>query len=125
MKNNPTSLATKTIPKHTVLLIPEDAWATLYESIVLDTQSAGVDRPLREELKKALAEVRTITTEVTALLTVAEEVPRCAFIRSGDGELKYHVVGDERMGKLDAALRFFRSPFKMLGGHRCYRKQLL
>ena len=123
MKANPTQTTTKPAQKCTVLLIPDDAWDTLYQSLALDTESAGVDSQLREELKKALAQVRTITGPVATLLNVAEEVPRCAFIRNGD--MKYHVIGDERMSKLDAALRFFRSPFKLHGGHRLYRKKLL
>ena len=123
MISNPTTTATKPASKCTVLLIPDDAWSTLHQSLVLDTQSAGVDRPLREQLKAALAQVRPITEPVAALLDIAEEVPRCAFIRNGD--MKYHVIGDERLNKLDAALRFFRSPFKLHGGRRLYRKQLL
>jgi len=109
--------------KNIVLVIPIDAWNTLYQSLVLDTESAGVDRQLREQLKAALAQVQTVTEPVTALLDVSEEVPRCAFIRNGD--LRYHVLGDERIKRLKLALRFFRSSFEINGGKRQYRKQLV
>ena len=109
--------------KNTILLIPADAWDTLHQSLVLDTESAGVDRPLREQLKAALAQVQNLTEPVTALLNVSEEIPRCAFIRNDD--IKHHVIGDERMERLKLALRFFRSSFEINGGHRCYRKQLV
>ena len=109
--------------KNIVLLVPEDAWDTLHQSLVLDTQSAGVDRPLREELKAALAQVQTITEPVAALLDEAEMVPRTAHLLTGAGTA--HVIGEERIGKLNRALCFFRSPFKLHGGRRLYKRQLV
>jgi len=123
MLSNPTPLATKTAPKCVVLVIPSDAWNTLNETLEVDSESSAFDPVLRHAIKAALTQVQPITAQVSALLDVAEEVPRCAFIRGGD--LRYHVIGDERIERLKQALRFFRSHFEILGGRRQYRKQLV
>ena len=60
---------------------------------------------------------------MTALLDIAEEVPRCAHLTTGAGTA--HIIGDERIGKLKLALRFFRSHFEINGGRRQYRRQLV
>ena len=109
--------------KNTVLLIPSDAWETLHETLTLDAQSAACDPALRQTIKQALEQVRPITDQVSGLLDVAEEVPRCAHLLTGAGDA--HVIGAERMGKLNRALRFFRSTFVINGGQRQYRKQLV
>lgn len=107
----------------TVLLIPNEAWETLHETLQMDTQSSAFDPDLRREIKQALDQVRPITAEVSTLLDVVEEVPRCAHLTTGAGVA--HVVGDERMGKLKQALGFFRSTFQLNGGRRCYKKRLV
>ena len=123
MKNNPTPLATKTAPKCTVLLVPDDAWDVLRETLEVDSESSAFDPDLRHAIKAALDQVQTITGPVTALLDVVEEVPRCARLTTDDGMA--HIIGDERIEKLRRSLRFFRSSFEINGGRRCYRKQLV
>jgi hypothetical protein len=123
VNSNRTTTPTKTTKKQTVLLVPADAWDTLHQSLVLDTESCAIDPDLRREIAKALDQVRHITSEVTALLDVAEEVPRCARLTTDAGMA--HIIGDERIERLKQALRFFRSHFEINGGRRHYRKQLL
>ena len=104
---------------YTVLLVPTAAWSTLQETLQMDTRSGAFDPNLRKEISKALNQVQPITGQLSALLDVAEEVPRCATVGSA------HVVGEERMTRLEKALRFFRSTFRMNGGKRCYQKNLV
>ena len=123
MLSNPTPLATKTAPKCVVLLVPTDAWDTLNETLEVDSESSAFDPVLRHAIKAALTQVQPITAQVSALLDVAEEVPRCARLTTGAGMA--HIIGDERIEKLRRSLRFFRSHFEILGGRRQYRKQLV
>jgi hypothetical protein len=104
---------------YTVLLVPTAAWSTLQETLEMDTQSSSFDSALRKEIRNALDQVKPITAPLATLLDVAEEVPRCARVGSA------HVIGEKRMGRLEKALRFFRSPFEMLGGRRQYKKNMV
>jgi len=109
--------------KNLVLLVPPKAWETIRETLELDARSGSFDPALRQEIKQALGAVRPVTAEISVLLDVAEELPRCAHVTTGAG--KAHVVGDDRMSQLKQVLRYFRSPFKLLGGRRQYRKHLV
>ena len=123
MISNHTPTAAKTTPKCTVLLVPDSAWATLNDTLQVDSESSAIDPLLRQEIKAALAQVKPITGPIISLLDVAEEVPRCAHLLTGAGTA--HIIGDERIGKLKLALRYFRSSFEIDGGRRQYRKQLV
>ena len=107
---------------YTVLLISSEAWATLHE--VLVTHSSALAPDLREIISKALDEVQPITAQVGILLDVTEEVPRCAHLNN-PAVGAVHVIGEDRMTRLQRALRFFRSPYQMLGGKRQYKKRLV
>ena len=109
---------------HLLLMIPEDQWDVLQQSLILDSQSAGIDRQLRESIKKALDYIRPIGSPVAALLDEAEMISRAATIHPG-GDIVAHVHGDERINALKKAIKFFRSPFEMLGGKRVYKKKLV
>lgn len=97
----------------TVLLVPNEAWATLHETLQMDSRSSAFDTNLRQEISQALSQVQPITHQVNALLNVAEELPRCNTVRVG--RISAHVLGAQRMSRLKKALRFFRSTFHLKG----------
>ena len=115
--------STKSATQCTVLLLPTAAWATLAETLDLDSRSSAFDPALRQKIQTALDQVQPVTAQVGALLDVAEEVPRCGHLTTGAGQA--YVIGEDRLNRLNRTLSFFRSPFKLCGGRRHYRKRLV
>ena len=110
---------------HLLLMIPEDQWDVLQQSLILDSQSAGIDRQLRESIKKALDSITPVTGPVAELLDEAEMLPRAGWTTSATTSVRSYFVGQERMNALEKVIQFFRSPFEMLGGKRVYSRKLV
>lgn len=50
-------------PGEIVLLVPEDAWCVLEETLQLDSVSSAFDAPLRLDIAKALKAVRQVNLD--------------------------------------------------------------
>ena len=107
-----------------ILLVPEEQWDILHQSLILDSESAHIARPLRQQIKKALDSITPVTGPVAELLDEAEMLPRAGWTTGATG-LRAFFIGSERMDSLAKAIKFFRSPFEMLGGKRIYRRKVV
>ncbi len=53
-----------TYDNNLVLLVPQQAWDTLIETLTMDMQSGAIDPAIRREIEQALAQVVDITHKV-------------------------------------------------------------